>query len=303
MVILIIVLVLIGAFVTLAALGQIDVNFDRIRARIFGTEPQQRAAAPEQEIELQPGEVFAFLAVQNVPAYSAISRDHVYRTDSQGRIRLMRVPVNPNNLPSPPITDPAKVFGRVLAYDKTYGTIFTEADFLPVGTRPGLVAGVPEGKRAMIIDASRINGVHGFNRGDHVDLVATVSLDLSKQLKSSRSVSVNVVSGLSGSEKQVVLHTLVSDGVIVRPVHTREGDARGRRSEQIVIAVAPHEVARVTEALSMGAEIVCIARSGRPGDPDDDAGYESAELGGGVVTTVETIVGSERSVTVLPRSK
>src|SRR6266550_4471959 len=48
------------------------------------------------------------------------------------------------------------IIGRVLDGDKKPGYVFTDADFLPRGTREGLVAGIPAGKRAIRISAERV---------------------------------------------------------------------------------------------------------------------------------------------------
>ena len=51
------------------------------------------------------------------------------------------------------------VIGRVLEHEKTPGYVFTEADFLPKGTREGIVAGIPAGKRAIRLSADRVDGL------------------------------------------------------------------------------------------------------------------------------------------------
>ncbi len=50
---------------------------------------------------------------------------------------------------------------------------------------------------------------------------------------------------------------------------------RTKPVQEAVIAVAPGEVARLTEALAVGAEISCVPRSGRPDDPRDSLTPES----------------------------
>ena len=47
------------------------------------------------------------------------------------------------------ITNFNQITGRVLDHEKPPGYPFTEKDFLPKGTRPGLVAAIPAGKRAL----------------------------------------------------------------------------------------------------------------------------------------------------------
>src|SRR5207249_3734084 len=56
----------------------------------------------------------------------------------------------------------ADVLGRVLDHDKPAGYVFTEEDFMPKGTRAGLVAGIPPGKRSMTIEAVKLDGIFGL---------------------------------------------------------------------------------------------------------------------------------------------
>ena len=72
----------------------------------------------------------------------------------------------------------SKILGRVTAREKPAGYAFKERDFLPEGTSPGVVGGTPPGKRAITLDASKLKGVHDLNEGDHVDLLASVSVDM-----------------------------------------------------------------------------------------------------------------------------
>ena len=83
--------------------------------------------------------------------------------------------VPPDKVPASVIRDPKKILFRVTAYEKKAGLFFSEADFLPVGTRPGVVGGTPEGKRAITLDASKLKGVYDLKEGDHVDLLASIS--------------------------------------------------------------------------------------------------------------------------------
>ena len=42
---------------------------------------------------------------------------------------------------------------------------------------------------------------------------------------------------------------------------------RTKPVQEIVIAIAPEEVAHLTEALAVGASVECVPRSGSPDDP------------------------------------
>ena len=80
-------------------------------------------------------------------------------------------------LPPNVITDRSKIIGRVMNHEKGPGYVFTEADFMPVGTRFGVVAGIPPGKRSFTVEASKISGIHGLQLGDRFDLVGTLPVD------------------------------------------------------------------------------------------------------------------------------
>ena len=49
-----------------------------------------------------------------------------------------------------------------------------ESDFLPPGTRFGMVAGIPLGKRSVVCEAKKIGGIHALQKGDRFDLVVTI---------------------------------------------------------------------------------------------------------------------------------
>ena len=86
--------------------------------------------------------------------------------------------VPPDKVPASAILDPNKILFRVTAYEKKAGLFFSEADFLPPGTRPGVAGGTPEGKRAITLDAGKLKGVHELREGDHVDLLASIPVDM-----------------------------------------------------------------------------------------------------------------------------
>ena len=75
--------------------------------------------------------------------------------------------------------------------------------------------------------------------------------------------------------KRSLVRPLVQDGVVVSPVTIRnvpttsssltQGTSiRNMPVQEIVLAVAPEEVAPLAEAMDLKYEITCVARSGRP---------------------------------------
>ena len=82
------------------------------------------------------------------------------------------------------------------------------------------------------------------------------------------------------SYQRARVQVLVQNGVVVSPLQTRAVPVtsttltQGQRTrtipvQEMVIALDPDEVAPFLEALSVEAEITCLARSGRPDDPVD----------------------------------
>jgi hypothetical protein len=177
------------------------------------------------------------------------------------------------------------IWGRVLDHDKPAGFVFTERDFLPRGTREGIVAGIPAGKRAIRVEADKVEGLFGLRPGDRFDLVATLPIDTSRG-GAGQAFNVGGVYGqqmalqarLSNWQKQATVRVMVQNGVVVQPMTTRQvpvfsrtltqgGITRMRPIQEIVIAVDPDEVAKLTEAIAVEAKISTVPRSGRPDDP------------------------------------
>ena len=87
------------------------------------------------EIDPNAGKVPTYVSRAPISAYTQVKKEHL------DIVYLPRVP-------EVAITDAKGIIGRVLSRDKSAGYVFTEGDFLPQGTKPGLVAGIPPGKRA-----------------------------------------------------------------------------------------------------------------------------------------------------------
>jgi hypothetical protein len=226
------------------------------------------------------------------------------------------------------LTSVRDVTGRVLRHDKQAGYVFTESDFFPPGTRPGLTAGIPPGKRALRVEAEKIPGLVGLQVGDRFDLVATVPVevddrDLDALGTGPYAEQLALEARFRNLASQAQVRVIVQAGVIVSPVETREipissaSLTRGvttstRPVQEVVIAIDPSEVAPLNQALGLDAEIVCTPRSGHPEDPQDSItpGLEPTSPfspgggsdGGSALEMVEVIRGGEREVLVVPGS-
>jgi len=271
-----------------------------------------------------------------IPAYTRVTRDHLW---DPRRNRLSVVYLPPRAVTKEMLVGLSDVIGRVIGHDKLPGYVFTDDDFLPKGTREGLVAGIPPGKRAIRVPADKVEGVYGLRGGDRFDLVATMPIDASRSsqpfnVSGVYSEQLSVQARLSNWQKQATVRVLVQNGVIVEPMTTRQipilqssltehSGARMRPVQEVVIAIDPEEVARLTEAMAVEAKISMVPRSGRPDDPVESRTPDLRPVspfgppgGGGVSPTrsvesvdgdeqafsvVETIMGRKRALTAVPR--
>lgn len=257
-------IVLIGAMLALAGLWAVGaINVDRL----FGPSHEGMVAVPTPAKE--------------IPPYTKITRDHL--VDSSGKLSLLYLP--PDAVTSQMYTQLGDVIGRVTRKPKPPGYVFTEADFLPKGSRDGLVAAVPPGKRAMRIEADQVKGLFGLHIGDRFDLVATIPIETktgAKGLKIGGAYQevLTLQAELTNWMKQATVRVLVQNGILIEPLTTRsvpvnvntltQGSVtRTKPVQEYVIAVDPQEVALLTQAIAVKAQINAVPRSGQPGDPED----------------------------------
>lgn len=295
----------IAAIVLLAALGIIDLS------KLRSNQPSTA------------GLIAVPTAAVPIPAHTRIRRDHLWDR-ANGRIAVVYLP--PRAVTKEMLQNITQVIGRVLDADKQPGYVFTDADFLPRGTREGLVAGIPAGKRAIRVSVDRVEGLYGLNAGDRFDIVATLPIDAngggrSLNLGGPYGQEIALEAELSNWDKQATVRVIVQNAVIVEPLAARGAPvaqttapgaaARARAIQEAVIAVNPNEVALLTEAMAVEAKLSSIPRSGRPDDPinsrtPDLRPFSPFAVPGranqtNAFSTVETIMGPKRAMTAVPR--
>ncbi|MGB2612416.1 MAG: RcpC/CpaB family pilus assembly protein [Isosphaeraceae bacterium] len=207
------------------------------------------------------------------------------------------------------ITDFNKIVGRVVDHDKPAFFPFVDTDFLPTGTRPGIVAAIPPGKRAITVDVTKIEGIHALKAGDRIDILSSTAIDMQKvfQRGSTSPGTAGVSAGMLAQVKQARVRVLVQNGALVSPVRTRvipinstsltQGSVtRTKPIQEAILAVDPEEIAPLTEAIAIEASITCVARSGLPDDPGEASitphGVDPSEH----VAVIERVVGAHREV-------
>jgi len=218
---------------------------------------------------------------REIPAYAKVTRE--FLLNEQGGLSVMYLP--PDAVSPQMYTQLGDILGRVMKRAKPPGYVFTEADFLPKGSRAGLVAAVPPGKRAIRIEADQVKGLYGLNIGDRFDLVGTIPIEAKptgKGLKIGGAYQevLALQAELTNWMKQATVRVLVQNGHLIEPLTTRvvpiyaasltQGSVtRQKPIQEYVIAVDPQEVALLTQAIAVKAQINAVPRSGQPGDSDE----------------------------------
>jgi hypothetical protein len=177
------------------------------------------------------------------------------------------------------VINPSQIIGRVLAQDKEKDYVFSEKNFLPEGTRPGIVGGTPAGKRAMVVNVDQTPGLELLSTGDQFDLLATLpgngatgsNVDYAALLGGIKAPDLRVGQRATSGGVRVLIQggTLISLSKTTPPVNNRSN--RTTTSTLATIALAPEEVALLTEALGNSTQMFCVARSGQPEDAEEAA--------------------------------
>ncbi len=240
------------------------------------------------------------VAAVELPAYTEIALEHLLDPRT-GQLAAVVLPEE--SILASTIVDPKDLVGRVLARRKAAARVFREEDFLPVGTRPGIVAGIPAGKRALRIDASKVSGLAGLQQGDRFDLFATYRGDATGGAVPSIYGGGGAAGGASARSR------LISEnGAVVTALSSRAQPVPGRGEQivqEMVIALAPEEVPLVTEALEVAKRIDCIPRSGLPGADDAPGGtaFRTPAARAGEEPIVDLIEGDRRSLRRIPETR
>src|SRR5439155_15134713 len=162
------------------------------------------------------GKVPVPISAVDVAAYTMVTRDHLL--DQTGAPQVIWM--TEKELTSEMLTDLGKILGRVLRHKKQAGYAFREKDFLPEGTRPGMVAGIPPGKRSYTLDVNKIKGIQSLEAGDRFDLLATVPVD-EKMARLPDTTQLVNSGNLVTPQKRATVKVIARDGFLVSPMTVR----------------------------------------------------------------------------------
>jgi hypothetical protein len=264
-----------GTVTTLQAMGVIDVT------RLWQQSPYS-------------GLVAIPASGSHIPAYAKVRRDHLVDHDTGQAVKWFYMP--PEKVRPEWIIDKNDILGRVMCRDKEPGYVFTESDFLPLGSRPGVSGGVPAGKRAMVLDAAQIRGLKDLQIGDRFDLLASTPVDLKSLQPRVRSLLVSaggqaaLPGATSGVGGQASVRVLAHNGLVITSTPTDAPRPGEKPSTEMTIAIDPDEINPITEALAMKAGLYCVVRSGRPDENAADPPTPASDPLAGM-SVIETVRG------------
>lgn len=212
-------------------------------------------------------------SIRPIEAYTKVSREDLIDLrlgdDSYFWMTPEQVRSNPQW-----IVNPSDIIGRVLAQDKEKDYVFSEKNFLPEGSRPGIAGGTPPNKRAMVISVDQTPGLDLLSSGDQFDLLATLpgsdsngsNVDYAALLGGIKSPELRLGQRATPGGVRVLVQggTLISIDKTTSPANGRS--SRSSTNTVATVALAPEEVALLTEAIGNGTKIFCVARSGQPDD-------------------------------------
>jgi Flp pilus assembly protein CpaB len=270
-----------------------------------------------------PGQVAVPISATTIPAYTRVTRDHLLRTDTLDVAILYLDAERVEELGI--LTRVTEVLGRVTEDQKPAGYAFRESDFLPKGTQPGLVAGIPAGMRGLTIEAEAIRGLATLGPGDRFDVLAAQPLDTTEvagavPLSGVFADRARAEASFAGGARRARVDVLVQNGVVVSPLRTRQVPVssasltqglttRTKPVQELTVAVRPEEVAPLMEAMAVEAELTCAPRSGRPDDASDSLtpalepelpSWLGGPGGSGGLSLVDRIDGGERRLVPVP---
>jgi len=286
-----VVLLIIGAAGVLGTLYALGVELP------FLSKPAEAIAGPNRE-----GQIPVLVAARPIPANTRVTRDDIFDAKTQSfTVQWLR----PQDIRPEMIRDFNLILGRVTKTDKRAGYVFTEKEFHPIGTTPGITAAIPPGKRSFVFEAEKVRGIQSLRPGDHFDVVASQSFD-------PKNANRTGVIGQFGTPtaslvKKANVRPVVQNGVVLTAVQTRQvpysssGLTTGtqyktRPVQEITIAIDPDEVGILSEAMAVEALLTCVARSGQPMAAPEPAMTATPSTPEQKITFIETIVNGQRQV-------
>lgn len=167
------------------------------------------------------------------------------------------------SVPSGAFNDVVPLEGRVVLSSVQRGEPLLEGRLAPIGTKGGLSAVVPEGKRAMTVRVNDVVGVAGFALpGTHVDVMVNTQSE-----------------GAKTNDRDQTISKIVLDRILVLAV-AQEADRDSTKPKvvnAVTLEVTPHQAEMLDLARSVGT-LSLVLRNQIEDAPLDTVGVTKAQL-------------------------
>jgi pilus assembly protein CpaB len=176
-------------------------------------------------------------------------------------IRLVEWPAG--SVPAGAFTDLAALDGRVAISGIQPGEPVLESRLAPVGTKGGLSAVVPEGKRAITVRVNDVVGVAGFALpGNYVDIMVNTE-----------------AAGADRSNEDRMISKIVLERILVLAVaqEANRDETKPKVVNAVTLEVTPEQAERLDLARSVG-NLSLVLRNQIDSDPSATAGITKAML-------------------------
>lgn len=196
-------------------------------------------------------------AIRDVPAFTAVSLEHLLDQEGQPRVTWLE----PEKAAASGLLETTAVLGRVTKADKRAGYGFTENDFLPKGSPASRTAAIPADMMGVSITAEQVPTLRGLKANDRFVLVAAA--DPYKGALAPRGSAISPdVERHAAEEKAFVAMTrrIVEGGLVIQAMP----DAKANNRDQAFVAVPSRQYADLLSALNNQIEITALAESTNP---------------------------------------
>ncbi|QDS89108.1 hypothetical protein EC9_33050 [Rosistilla ulvae] len=235
-------------------------------------------AAPLAQKPSREGMVPVPKALVDLRAFDVVRREDVYDL-SRGEESYFWLPKEQVESHPEWFRRVDQIIGRVMARDKRADFVFSEKDFLPEGSRSGIVGGIASGKQGFFLSAEKIPGLRFLKSGDRFDLLASLPKKSEPpsseygllmggiKARGGKPIPLNGVRILAQNAEMIALTTrrimTTQGGLQLDATDTRGRTVNNAKDEQVAIAIDPAEAVPLTQALGDDLEIHMVTRSGQ----------------------------------------
>ena len=197
-------------------------------------------------------------AIRNIPAFTAVSLEHLIDMQTQQPLVAW---LKPEEAEARGLLPTKAVVGRVVKAEKRAGYGFTEGDFLPEGSPASRTAAIPPGMHGVSITANQIPTLRGLKANDRFVLVAAADPYSAKTPKGTQVDPSVMAQSAEDKAFRAMTRRIVEGGVVIQ----RMPDSKNMSpKDEAFVAVPDAQYDQLLSALNNGIEITAMAESTNP---------------------------------------